>query len=67
MIDVRELTIHYGEFAAVDHLSFSVRPGSIFGLIGPNGAGKTSAIKAIATLLEPTYGEIIVEIGRAHV
>ena len=61
MIEVRELTIHYGEFAAVDHLSFSVRPGSIFGLIGPNGAGKTSAIKAIATLLEPTYGEIIVQ------
>ncbi len=61
MIDVRELTIHYGEFAAVDHLSFSVHPGSIFGLIGPNGAGKTSAIKAIATLLEPTYGEILVQ------
>jgi len=61
MIEVRELTIHYGEFAAVDHLSFSVQPGSVFGLIGPNGAGKTSAIKAIATLLEPTYGEIIVK------
>jgi len=61
MIDVKDLTVHYGEFAAVDHLSFSVQPGSIFGLIGPNGAGKTSAIKAIATLIEPTYGEILVQ------
>ena len=61
MIEISDLKIHYGEFAAVDHLSFSVRPGSIFGLIGPNGAGKTSAIKAIATLLEPTFGEIFVQ------
>jgi len=61
MIEVSDLKIHYGEFVAVDQLSFSVSPGSIFGLIGPNGAGKTSAIKAIATLLEPTYGEILVQ------
>jgi len=61
MIEVNDLKIHYGEFVAVDQLSFSVSPGSIFGLIGPNGAGKTSALKAIATLLEPTYGEILVQ------
>jgi len=61
MIEVSELKIHYGDCVAVNQLSFSVQPGSIFGLIGPNGAGKTSAIKAIATLLEPTYGEILVQ------
>lgn len=58
MIQVEDLKIHYGEFVAVDNLSFFVKKGSVFGLIGPNGAGKTSTIKAIATLIEPTYGEI---------
>ena len=58
MIQVQDLKIHYGEFVAVDNLSFSVKKGSVFGLIGPNGAGKTTTIKAIATLIEPTYGEI---------
>jgi ABC-2 type transport system ATP-binding protein len=58
MIQVEDLKIHYGEFVAVDNLSFSVKKGSVFGLIGPNGAGKTTTIKAIATLFEPTYGEI---------
>lgn len=59
MINVQDLKIHYGEFVAVDNLSFSVKPGTVFGLIGPNGAGKTTTIKAIATLIEPTYGEIM--------
>jgi ABC-2 type transport system ATP-binding protein len=58
MIQVEDLKIHYGEFVAVDNLSFSVKKGSVFGLIGPNGAGKTTTIKAIASLIEPTYGEI---------
>tara|TARA_B100002019_G_scaffold94010_1_gene81033 strand:+ start:614 stop:1558 length:945 start_codon:yes stop_codon:yes gene_type:complete len=60
MIQVQDLKIHYGEFVAVNNLSFSVKQGSIFGLIGPNGAGKTTTIKAMATLLEPTYGEILI-------
>ena len=59
MIQVQDLKIHYGNFVAVDNLSFSVKPGTVFGLIGPNGAGKTTTIKAIATLIEPTYGEIM--------
>ncbi len=58
MIHVEDLKIHYGEFVAVDNLSFTVKKGSIFGLIGPNGAGKTTTIKAMATLIQPTYGEI---------
>ena len=60
MIQVQDLKIHYGEFVAVNNLSFSVKKGTIFGLIGPNGAGKTTTIKAMATLLEPTYGEILI-------
>ena len=59
MIQVQDLKIHYGDFVAVNNLSFSVKSGSVFGLIGPNGAGKTTTIKAIASLIEPTYGEII--------
>lgn len=61
MIRVQDLKIHYGEFVAVDNLSFAVKKGTVYGLIGPNGAGKTTTIKAIATLLEPTYGEILVD------
>ncbi len=61
MIEVKDLKVHYGRTVAVDRLSFSVKPGSIYGLIGPNGAGKTSAIKTIATLVEPTFGEIYVD------
>ncbi|MBN38967.1 MAG: hypothetical protein CMI29_10965 [Opitutae bacterium] len=58
MISVQDLKIHYGNFVAVDQLTFQVEEGSVYGLIGPNGAGKTTTIKALATLLEPTYGEI---------
>ena len=67
MIEVRGLKIHYGDMVAVNDLTFSVKTGSIYGLVGPNGAGKTSAIKAVATLLEPTLGEILVnEISALH-
>ena len=59
MILVQDLKIHFGDVVAVDNLTFSVKQGTVFGLIGPNGAGKTSTIKAIATLIEPTYGEIM--------
>ena len=61
MIKVTDLKIHYGDHVAVDQLSFSVPSGTVYGLIGPNGAGKTTTIKAIATLLEPTFGEIFVD------
>ena len=61
MIKVRDLKVYYGDNVAVDGLSFEVKKGEVYGLIGPNGAGKTTTIKAIATLLEPTYGEILVD------
>ena len=54
----------YGANTAVDHVSFEVPSGSIFGLLGPNGAGKTSIIRMITTITRPDAGEILVE-GRA--
>lgn len=56
-IIVKELTKKFGEFTAVDSVSFSVEPGELFGLLGPNGAGKTTIINMLTTLLLPTSGE----------
>lgn len=50
------LTKQFGDFIAVDHISFDVGVGEIFGLIGPNGAGKSTAIKMLTTPLPPTSG-----------
>jgi len=54
---VRELTKRFGDFVAVDSVSFDVRSGEIFGFLGPNGAGKTTTIKMLTGLLPPTAGE----------
>ncbi|MDD3873705.1 MAG: ATP-binding cassette domain-containing protein [Methanosarcina sp.] len=56
-IIVKELTKKFGEFTAVDSVSFSVEPGELFGLLGPNGAGKTTIINMLTTLLLSTAGE----------
>lgn len=50
------LTRHFGDFVAVDHVSFEVPPGEVFGFLGPNGAGKTTTIKMLTGLLPPTEG-----------
>ncbi len=55
---VEDLSVAYGERSAVDHLSFTVRPGEIYGLLGANGAGKSSTIKAIVGLVPPREGHI---------
>jgi ABC-2 type transport system ATP-binding protein len=60
-IDIRSLRVDYGDFVAVDDLSLSVPPGEVFGLVGPNGAGKTSTFRVLATLMEPTYGEVMLD------
>jgi len=57
MIEVINFTKRYGDFVAVDNLSFSIGKGEIFGFIGPNGAGKSTTIRFLATLLRPTAGE----------
>lgn len=56
-IEVNNLTKYYGNFLAVDHISFKVKQGEFFGLLGPNGAGKTTTIRMLAGLLKPTKGE----------
>jgi len=57
MVVVDQLTKSFRESVlALDHVSFEVRPGEIFGLIGPNGAGKTTALRILSTILQPTSG-----------
>ncbi|MFN8442794.1 MAG: ABC transporter ATP-binding protein [Caldilineaceae bacterium] len=55
-IVVNDLTKKFGEFVAVDHVSFSVNEGEVFGWLGPNGAGKTTTIRMLLGLLHPTSG-----------
>ena len=56
-VAVHGLTRRFGDFTAVDAVTFEVRPGEIFGFLGPNGAGKTTTIKMLTGLLAPTDGE----------
>jgi ABC-2 type transport system ATP-binding protein len=58
MITCRNLTRRFGEFTAVDGLSFHVEPGAICAFLGPNGAGKSTTVKMFTGLLAPTAGEI---------
>ena len=55
-VEARDLTRKFGDFTAVDSVSFAVRPGEIFGFLGPNGAGKTTTIRMLTSLLPPTSG-----------
>ncbi len=57
-VEIRGLVKRYGDFTAVDHVSFSVAPGTIFALLGPNGAGKTSTIRVLMGILFPDEGEV---------
>ncbi|HKT81545.1 MAG TPA: ABC transporter ATP-binding protein [Vicinamibacterales bacterium] len=59
-IDVRGLTRRFGQFVAVDALSFQVAPGEIFGFLGANGAGKSTTIRMLSGLLRPTSGTALV-------
>jgi ABC-type multidrug transport system ATPase subunit len=56
MIECQGLTKRFGTFTAVDHVSFSVGKGSIFGFLGPNGSGKSTVIRMLCGILEPTEG-----------
>jgi ABC-2 type transport system ATP-binding protein len=59
-IDVRQLSRRFGQFVAVDNLSFTVRRGEIFGFLGSNGAGKSTTIRMLCGLLKPTSGTALV-------
>ncbi|HQW82054.1 MAG: ABC transporter ATP-binding protein [Rhodanobacteraceae bacterium] len=56
MIETRNLSKHYGEFVAVDRISFRVEPGQVLGFLGPNGAGKSTTMKMLAGFLTPSAG-----------
>ncbi len=58
MIEVTELTKHYGSYVAVENVSFRVEPGEIVGFLGPNGAGKSTTLRMLAGYLGPTAGRV---------
>ncbi|HML21609.1 MAG TPA: ABC transporter ATP-binding protein [Aggregatilinea sp.] len=60
VIDVQGLTRRFGSFTAVDHISFSIPRGQIFGFLGPNGSGKTTTIRMLLGLLSPSEGTALV-------
>jgi len=55
-VEVKSLVKRFGDFTAVDHISFAVRRGEVFGFLGPNGAGKSTTIRILCGLLRPTSG-----------
>ena len=60
MIEVKNVTKKYGNFVAVDNISFTVNDGEVVGFLGPNGAGKSTTMNMITGFIEPTDGTIIV-------
>ena len=67
-VEVKNLTKRFGDFCAVDDLSFNVEHGEIFGLLGPNGAGKSTLIRMLTTLVPPSSGTALIhgfDISRA--
>jgi ABC-2 type transport system ATP-binding protein len=61
IIEVSDLTKFYRDFPAVNHISFKVKRGEIFGFLGPNGAGKTTTIKILTGLIQPTEGTATIQ------
>jgi ABC-2 type transport system ATP-binding protein len=58
MLEARNLTKRYSAIAAVENVSFTIRPGQILGYLGPNGSGKSTTVKMLTGLIEPSEGEI---------
>lgn len=58
VLQVTDLTKRFGNFTAVDDISFALKKGEVLGLLGPNGAGKTTTIQMLLGLTTPTVGEI---------
>jgi ABC-type multidrug transport system ATPase subunit len=63
VIETHDITKHYGEEVAVDHLNLRIRRGEVYGFLGPNGAGKTTTLRMLLGLAKPTSGEALV-LGR---
>ena len=61
MIEVRNLTKHYGEFVAIRDVSFTAESGSILGFLGPNGAGKTTTMRIITGFMPATSGTVLID------
>ncbi len=61
MIEVKNVIKKYGNFVAVDNISFNIKEGEIIGLLGPNGAGKSTTMNMITGFIEQTEGEIIID------
>lgn len=59
MLDVQDITKRYGGLTAVNHVSFTVKPGEVLGYLGPNGSGKSTTVKMITGLMPPTTGRIL--------
>jgi ABC-2 type transport system ATP-binding protein len=60
VIEVQDLTKRYGDVVAVDHASFTVRPGRVTGFLGPNGAGKSTTMRMVLGLDRPTAGRVLI-------
>ena len=60
MIEVKNLTKRYGDHTAVDHLSFQVEEGQIYGFLGPNGAGKSTTMNMITGYIASTAGSVVI-------
>lgn len=56
ILEINQLTKKFGSFTAVDHISFSVEKGNVYGLLGPNGSGKSTTLGMILTIINPTHG-----------
>ncbi|EMS71579.1 ABC transporter ATP-binding protein [Ruminiclostridium cellobioparum] len=60
IVEVKNFTKKYGDFAAVDNISFNVEEGSIFAFLGPNGAGKSTTINTLCTIINKTEGQLLI-------
>ena len=61
ILDIRDISKHFGGIKATNHVSLGVKPGEIFGVIGPNGAGKTTLFNLITGIYAPSEGDILLE------
>ena len=61
MIDVRDVTKHFGTCTALDRISIHVPQGTVYGLVGPNGAGKSTLIRHLAGAYKQDFGDILID------